>query len=700
MDTSITQRKSKYTHGYTLVIVMSTVVTMAALLGSASYLNQQSRLMATRSVEVIDTTLVADAAMRQMFGQMKQILAMPNSLPSNVTFQTLSQTFNTNTAPTNDFPVNEYRFLNYTILPLTTNGVPANIPDSEIVDGRQFRFLGVVWVQSLKNPAVISKIQQEMQFTFKPLFQYAIFYHPDMEMHNGPAMVIGGNTHCNGRIYAFNSGQLTFNGQVTSVNGFQYSGIPDSRAENRTTSSNKVTFGSGPSSLTTPKTLPGMLDTTNTLGNPNMSTNGAIALVKRPVLGNHNGTNYTMHGTDPATIDPYAPVAGLDLNHPDQVNVRMYYKADLRILVDNSRIPQFYTGEVTDANPNGTLIPPSITNVTSGVTNIIPNQTYTRLAGSITTTNRFSDFRWNYDPVAQSNIAANGITNVTTIDINVQNLIDTNGNLRSELSTIQTTNLGGILITNTTPIPNFKGVVYASNVDGSSTNKQGVVVRNGENLPNTGLTVVTDNPLYLVGDYNTGGTGNSVMTQNTSSRRNNKDSTFNLNNSTAPGYTRKPASLMADAVSIVSRRYYYNNTMMNPDLDDRDTQATTVNTAILSGYVASGINTNNPTQNFLSGGNHNFPRFLEKWGDKLVINGSMVNLFESEQGIDPFYCNATTSGGNAELPSNVTASNFDKYYQPPTRVWSFDTEYLDPTKMPPGTPMVREFNQGQWAKVP
>jgi|GEM_PF-1124076 len=715
------QINSNNTHGSTLLIVMGAVVLLAALLGTAASLNQNSKLLASRSTEVIDTTLAADTGMQRMFGEMDAILSIPGSLPNNVTFTTLYNKFNTNTAPANIFPVSQYRVLNYNVIPLTTNGAPANIPDSSIVDGKQFRFLGVVWVQSIQNPAVISKIQQEMQFIFRPLYQYAIFYNPDLEMFNGPAMVISGKVHANGGINQFNSGHLTFNGGVTSVNSVTNRGLAFSRGESRTTAATTRTYNSGPPSLTTIKKLPGTDVPTNSafMGvNPNMSTNGAIELIQRPVLGNVNGTNFTRYGAltnaAEATDDPYAPILGVPLTDESQVNTRLFYKADLRILVDNARIPQFYTGTVDDTNTNGVLIPMLLTNTvvsTNGVTNLVvlTNQTYLTLLNSVTTTNRISDFRWAGGMT--SNTGSAGITNIRTTEFDISRIVHTNnGSVHSNLTSYNTTNiLGTTIVTNTTPIPDFNGLVYISNTEGSSSNKQGVVLRNGNYLPdkvinngvtninriNLGLSVVTDNPLYIIGDYNTGRTGNLVGSNN---NPNNRDTTFNLTNSTSVGYTRRPASVMADAVTILSQNYI--SKMTNANYNTRTTPVTTVNTAILAGFVPSTISTNSPAHGFLSGGVHNFPRFLENWNNvKLVINGSLVNIYNSEQGTSPFYCNPG-NGANGETPANISASSFAQYYSPPTRVWNFDVNYLDPTKLPPGTPMVRDFTLGQWAKLP
>ena len=73
------------------------------------------------------------------------------------------------------------------------------------------------------------------------------------------------------------------------------------------------------------------------------------------------------------------------------------------------------------------------------------------------------------------------------------------------------------------------------------------------------------------------------------------------------------------------------------------------------------------------GGVHNYLRYLESWSGTLYYKGSLVNLFYSQQGIGVFKCCTTV-------------------YGPPTRGYSFDSEFLTPSLLPPRTPMLRDVN--------
>jgi hypothetical protein len=75
----------------------------------------------------------------------------------------------------------------------------------------------------------------------------------------------------------------------------------------------------------------------------------------------------------------------------------------------------------------------------------------------------------------------------------------------------------------------------------------------------------------------------------------------------------------------------------------------------------------------MNGGIHNFKRFLEDWdGVPLHYTGSLINLFNSQNNNGTFKC-------------------CRRVYWPPNRDWSFDTSFLDPNRLPPGTPFIHNI---------
>lgn len=184
-----------------------------------------------------------------------------------------------------------------------------------------------------------------------------------------------------------------------------------------------------------------------------------------------------------------------------------------------------------------------------------------------------------------------------------------------------------------------------------STSLGAVRVVNGLQLPVNGLTVATARPLYVQGNYNQTNTAN-LGTANTS--------------------TTRPASLVGDAITILSEAWQDKNSAAGAA--PAGAASTTVNAAFLTGVVET-------TAGHYSGGMENFPRFLESWGKANIFtyNGSMVKMFPSRY--------ATGVWGQKNV------------YDPPARNWAYDINFDDPTKLPPKTPSLLKMIRGKWATV-
>src|SRR5205085_7779912 len=176
-------------------------------------------------------------------------------------------------------------------------------------------------------------------------------------------------------------------------------------------------------------------------------------------------------------------------------------------------------------------------------------------------------------------------------------------------------------------------------------NEGGVRLVSGNVLPTKGLTVATPDPIYVKGNYN--------VSDNLGHTSSGSDTTY-----------AKPASLIGDAITILSATWSDDNSTSN--LASRPAENITVNAAFLAGIVET-------TSGQFSGGMENFPRFLEDWtGDTFTFNGSMVVLYPSQ------YATGLWQGTGSAIG----------IYNPPIRQWNFDRNFLDPTKLPAGTPMV------------
>ena len=87
------------------------------------------------------------------------------------------------------------------------------------------------------------------------------------------------------------------------------------------------------------------------------------------------------------------------------------------------------------------------------------------------------------------------------------------------------------------------GVMYVAGTDTASS--PAVRLVNGALLPNQGLTVVSQNPVYIVGNYNCPGGQVDTIT---------KDCMIKPNGTNHP-----PAAVLADAVTVLSNAWMTNN---------------------------------------------------------------------------------------------------------------------------------------------
>lgn len=205
--------------------------------------------------------------------------------------------------------------------------------------------------------------------------------------------------------------------------------------------------------------------------------------------------------------------------------------------------------------------------------------------------------------------------------------------------------------------------------------RRGVRLINGTKLPgrydsananNTkGFTVASENGVYVKGNYNA--TGIAVIGNPTKS-------TDYLPQNTVDHI---PASIASDAVTILSNSWSDAKSFTYPFAGgSRVPTETTVRFAMLSGDTKSSLN-GTPNQGGgdprLSGGVHNFKRFLENWsGVRMNYAGSLINLFNSHN-------------------NNGSYKNAGSVYGAPNRNWVFDASFLDPNRLPPGTPFFQSI---------
>lgn len=183
-----------------------------------------------------------------------------------------------------------------------------------------------------------------------------------------------------------------------------------------------------------------------------------------------------------------------------------------------------------------------------------------------------------------------------------------------------------------------RGVVYVTrdDPDGFGGIMPAVRLRNGTYMPSGGLTVATDLPMYVEGDFNTGS-------------------------------SREPSLVSADAVTFLSKDWQ--DAKSSANLNKRNAVNTDYNLVVMTGSTESVVDGS------YNGGLENSLRLLEYWkGRTLRFRGSIINLWFSEIADGPW--------------------TYGDYYTAPTRDWEFDP--ILKTQAPPGVPRVFGVEMLSW----
>ncbi len=434
-----------------------------------------------------------------------------------------------------------------------------------------------------KNQAydVSATVQQKFDLAAIPIFQFAVFYNLNMEIDPGAAMTISGPVFSNDGIWA--RGLATYGSSVSAVG--------------------TVSTGSGDPYVT------GKTDNTASTFNGSVTTN--MDSLTLP-LGTTNGAAGTraLLGLPPSGTPPYSE-AGQE-----------YFANEANIIISNSA-----DGNMTAFFQDPTVNPP-LALIPNNHTNLTPNGTF----GGYTT------YTTNYDYTFATNVQFYDYREGKTVqavqlDVNKLNLWLSNSS-------------GGLGLNNKMNVDSghhINSVYVYNNAQSSSSSLPAVRVANGAVLPSDGLTVVTPDPLYVMGNYNANAANNSTG----------------------------PAALIGDAITVLSGNWSdsYN---FGTKTSARLASNTTINAATLEGIVQS-------TGGNYSGGVENFLRLLEDWGDNknvLTYNGSIVVMF----------------------PSQFATNHWSgSYYSIPKRNWSFDVSFMTQKGLPPITPQVRAIIRQNWA---
>jgi hypothetical protein len=172
-----------------------------------------------------------------------------------------------------------------------------------------------------------------------------------------------------------------------------------------------------------------------------------------------------------------------------------------------------------------------------------------------------------------------------------------------------------------------------------------------------GLTIATENPIYVQGSYNANSANGGFADPNVA------------------------ASVAGDALTLLSDSWNDTNSFSFPfNTDGRVGGTTWYRMGVVAGkglsFPIPAWNTAalNGSQDFgTDGGVHNFMRYIERWNGTLNYTGSIVSMYYNRQATGLYKCCLTV-------------------YSPPTRGYQFDANFLNPLLLPPRTPMFRDIN--------
>jgi hypothetical protein len=624
--------------GSTLVVVIVAILVVSALVGAALTVTTANARMENHSTVRAQEIAYADGVMEMLYDQWRYAFSTSTTTSDRTNGLSNSELASILSAPNStQLPVPPNVVLvSWSVqaadpmLNALTGTTATPTPESGTKSStlQRLNYLATVQITSTSpgSPETYT-LQRNFVRGGTNLFQNFYFgTQPNAEFHPGPNMYISGTVYIGGNLYTATSGMhflqdVTFTGSMTlnyRSNDPRY-GITAPTINPATggnwnlqdpphVGSAQKLFDFPMSSLDPNFTDDPISNDVDSDGNPN--NDGYHELIETAVAGH----------SDPLQLDPL-------------LSERLVTSADYQIYVNATNGLTIYKG--TSTTP---------------LTATSPD--YIALNSALTTNMAL------YDPRQGDNVrlVSVNVGTLTTAYAGGQ-ITDNNGGNDGLTLYIQDISAGTSVSTT------LGGSPVTSN------SNRAVMLTNGGNLPynatnGTGFSVVTPNPVYIQGDYNSGYTGSTQPASNTATATYNPPT---VNPSpVVSGYTRAPAAVAADSINILSNAWSNtNSTSSGPNGNGPQATNTTVNAALIGGTVPT-------TTGSYSGGTENFTRFLEDWsGAYFTLYGCLAPLYDSEQ------AKGTWSSAR---------------YSPPTRCWYYDTILED--NNPPGFRVAQTYQRG------
>jgi len=732
-------RLQKYSYdesGFVLVIVISMVLILTSLLAAYGLLSKIETASTKSSVASNTGFYSAEAGLNLRAKKIRDKFNGYNR-PSGDTPGSWKNCLDT-TLPqgTNDFACdkkdnfNGQKLLSY-VQEKAGNPVSIRIGTGEDYAGlsaQEYRYdVTSIAVNSQNLPSAILGMRFKSRLV--PMFQFVIFYNNDLDFSVPPNMILNGPIHTNGNLYLNSaaSSTLTINGLV-STTGTLYRGPKANLNCSGTvaiykSSTNTQALACGASKRTSytnvsawnnlirvgiprlevpePEALDPPNSTLSTPGGDYWNKADLRVVLKLDNSGNPSGIEIRNQDNSVDTTKTIALLNSCPTNTTATTTLRdeaasdsNYENGDTVLNVNSTT--NFNIGDVvrvgTDYDSN------VIANKTSSTitlkrrlghayqASIIASTGATVSKMSVSTSNTF----YNYREKNSATLSGNDGSYIRMLNVDVQGLLDciqANSLMGSKLLNDDTEN--GLVWFLTVDGPSSTIDVNSAGTPANTHNDYAVRLYNGKYLYSgqsgapeiQGLTIVSDQAVYIQGDYNT------IKDNPATTSVNEGD------NPATTGVTERwrPASILADTINILSKSWKmddsngrgYGTSGVTKDLPSstisltsplRAAEVTTVNAAFLSGTTITGnVNGSGGHDGVNSGGVNNYPRFHEDWSDiPFNYKGSFVSLNVPRRTNSPF------CGSDNPSTCNI--------YSAPIRNWDFDTDFNDAANLPPMAP--------------
>lgn len=575
-------RRLKRRRGVALLITTAVLVCLIGLVLGLFYTSMADNKQAIMNRALINATALAEGATEQ--GQRELLYTAANYLviPTGGTFTVNGMT------------------VDYTIEPIGDVIISSALEGVKSFDQQYSVSADGEWNGMHK------RVEKIVNITSVPLFQFAIFYDKDLEIQPGPSLTINGPVHTNGDMYLGAGATLTLDTDYVRAIGHMYRRTKDT--------------------------------STPTTGIVNIKVWGENSFEK---MASQKGF------TPPSASGFDSDFLGIDLNGDGDFDDKKEYAnwtlGSLDLWNGTVRTADHAAKEI--AAPERDTIRHYVASEggTGGdfTLDAVTGQYVAVAEGTGDYEKGFYHERANV-VIVDGKIYQDGVEITSWPDLDDDGIADspisesTFYDAREEKD-VTVTNIDVGLLGQAGYWPD-NGLLYAVRTEACPEQPNGIRLTNAAVLEGP-LTVVSEDPVYTLGDYNIG------------------DSKTN----------KQPAAIMTDAFNVLSSSW--DDTKKAGTLPIA--HPTNLNVAIMTGSHPT-------TEGEYNGGFENLPRFHEQWnGSPAEIRGSFVHAWDSEIALGKW-------------------AYGDDRYTALSRDWDYDIALDDPNFLPPFTPKITFLKRVVW----